>query len=98
MGLLSWHPVAENILASASGDETIIIWNLSTQEPVISLNVFTDVINSIAWNDDGSYLATTCKDKKLRVIDPRKGEVVVVSFFSFGCMHISHGLMCILCM
>lgn len=28
---------------------------------------------------DGSLIATSCKDKKIRVIDPRKNEVVTVS-------------------
>lgn len=36
----------------------------------------TDTIYSMSFNYDGSLLSTTSKDKILRVIDPRKGEVV----------------------
>lgn len=31
---------------------------------------------SVSWNYDGSLLATTCKDKALRIIDPRTAEVI----------------------
>jgi hypothetical protein len=35
-----------------------------------------DQISAITWNYDGSLLATTCRDKVLRIIDPRTGAVV----------------------
>lgn len=31
----------------------------------------------VVWNYDGSLLAMTCEDKKYRIVDPRKGEVVL---------------------
>lgn len=31
----------------------------------------------MVWNYDGSLLAMTCEDKKYRIVDPRKGEVVI---------------------
>lgn len=37
-----------------------------------------DVIYSMSFNRDGSLIATTCKDKKVRVIDPRTGAVKAV--------------------
>lgn len=58
----------------------IIIWNVGTGEVLLSLDeLHPDVIHSVCWNSNGSLLATTCKDKNLRVIDPRKGRVVAVS-------------------
>ena len=39
-----------------------------------------DLIYSISWNRNGSLFCTTCKDRRLRVCDPRKREVVAVSF------------------
>ena len=41
--------------------------------------VHNDVIFSIHWSPCGRYFSTTCKDKTIRVIDPRKGTVVAVS-------------------
>lgn len=39
---------------------------------------------SIAFNRNGSRLATTCKDKKIRSIDPRSGLIVTVSFITLN--------------
>ena len=42
-------------------------------------DIHTDLIYNVGWNRTGSLLVTTCKDKKVRVIDPRKQQVVAVS-------------------
>uniref|UniRef100_A0A8C8WWP8 Coronin n=1 Tax=Panthera leo TaxID=9689 RepID=A0A8C8WWP8_PANLE len=77
VGILCWHPTARNVLLSAGGDNVIIIWNVGTGEVLLSLDdMHPDVIHSVCWNSNGSLLATTCKDKTLRIIDPRKGQVV----------------------
>ncbi|XP_005077103.1 coronin-6 isoform X2 [Mesocricetus auratus] len=77
VGILSWHPTARNVLLSAGGDNVIIIWNVGTGEVLLSLDdIHPDVIHSVCWNSNGSLLATTCKDKTLRIIDPRKSQVV----------------------
>uniref|UniRef100_A0A8C3YDA8 Coronin n=1 Tax=Catagonus wagneri TaxID=51154 RepID=A0A8C3YDA8_9CETA len=81
VGILSWHPTARNVLLSAGGDNVIIIWNVGTGEVLLSLDdIHPDVIHSVCWNSNGSLLATTCKDKTLRIIDPRKGQVVANNF------------------
>ncbi|XP_020818950.1 coronin-6 isoform X4 [Phascolarctos cinereus] len=81
VGILSWHPTARNVLLSAGGDNVIIIWNVGTGEMLLSLDdMHPDVIHSVCWNANGSLLSTTCKDKALRVIDPRKGQVVANNF------------------
>lgn len=77
VGILSWHPTARNVLLSAGGDNVIIIWNVGTGEVLLSLDdMHPDIIHSVCWNSNGSLLATTCKDKTLRIVDPRKGQVV----------------------
>ncbi|XP_019505974.1 PREDICTED: coronin-6 isoform X4 [Hipposideros armiger] len=77
VGILSWHPTARNVLLSAGGDNVIIIWNVGTGEVLLSLDdMHPDIIHSVCWNRNGSLLATTCKDKTLRIVDPRKGQVV----------------------
>uniref|UniRef100_A0A2R8MKE6 Coronin n=1 Tax=Callithrix jacchus TaxID=9483 RepID=A0A2R8MKE6_CALJA len=81
VGILSWHPTARNVLLSAGGDNVIIMWNVGTGEVLLSLDdMHPDVIHSVCWNSNGSLLATTCKDKTLRIIDPRKGQVVANNF------------------
>jgi coronin-2 len=72
---IEWHPTAENILFSAGFDHLVIIWDIEKGETVNVIDCHPDVIYSMSLNRDGSLLATTCKDKKLRVIEPRSGIV-----------------------
>uniref|UniRef100_A0A3B4G0A9 Coronin n=1 Tax=Pundamilia nyererei TaxID=303518 RepID=A0A3B4G0A9_9CICH len=76
VGLIEWHPTSSGILFSAGYDYKILIWNLEIGEPVKMIDCHTDVILSMSFNTDGSLLATSCKDKKLRVIEPRSGRVL----------------------
>ncbi|XP_044189967.1 uncharacterized protein coro1cb isoform X1 [Thunnus albacares] len=77
VGIVSWHPTARNVLLSAGCDNQIIIWNVGTGEAMINLeDMHPDVIFSISWSRNGSLLCTACKDKKVRVIDPRKKKIV----------------------
>lgn len=58
----------------------MILWNVGTGEMLLVLeDMHTDLIYNVGWNRNGSLLVTTCKDKKVRIIDPRKQQVVAVS-------------------
>uniref|UniRef100_A0A8C0Y5W1 Coronin n=1 Tax=Cyprinus carpio carpio TaxID=630221 RepID=A0A8C0Y5W1_CYPCA len=77
VGILSWHPTAHNVLMSAGCDNVVILWNVARGEAVVRIDsMHTDLIYSACWNRNGSQILTSCKDKKLRVIDPRKGSVI----------------------
>ncbi|XP_073692254.1 coronin-2B isoform X1 [Garra rufa] len=76
VGLIEWHPTTSGILFSAGYDYKILIWNLEIGEPVKMIDCHTDVILCMSFNTEGSLLATSCKDKKLRVIEPRSGNVL----------------------
>ncbi|CAJ0949190.1 unnamed protein product [Ranitomeya imitator] len=77
VGIITWHPSARNVLLSAGSDNMIIIWNVGTGEALITLDeMHSDLVYNVCWNYNGSLITTTCKDKKLRVIDPRKQEIV----------------------
>lgn len=61
----------------------IMIWNLDCPEPVIKNPVRTishhpDVVLSMSFNTDGSLLATTCKDRKVRLMESRSGTLLRV--------------------
>lgn len=66
-----FNPTAENVLASASGDFTIKIWDIEAGSAKLNLKV-GDAIQSLCWSADGSLLVTTSRDKKLRVWDVRQ--------------------------
>lgn len=81
VGLVEWHPTTANILFSAGYDYKVMVWNLDTKDSVISgpvrtINCHQDVILSMSFNTNGSLLATTCKDRKIRIVDPRLGIVL----------------------
>lgn len=66
-------------------DNQILIWNVGSGQAMISLeDMHPDVIFSVSWSRNGSLLCTACKDKKVRVIDPRKRKIVAVSDSCFG--------------
>uniref|UniRef100_A0A8C3AXW6 Coronin n=1 Tax=Cyclopterus lumpus TaxID=8103 RepID=A0A8C3AXW6_CYCLU len=78
VGILSWHPTAHNVLLSAGCDNVVILWNVARGEAVVRIDsVHTDLIYSACWNRDGSKILTSCKDKTMRVLDPRKGTVLI---------------------
>ncbi|XP_049542981.1 coronin-6 isoform X2 [Anopheles darlingi] len=75
VGLVLWHPSALNVLLTAGSDNLIVIWNVGTGEVLMRMDCHPDTIYSACWNWDGSQLVTTCKDKKIRILNPRTGEV-----------------------
>ncbi|XP_041742032.2 uncharacterized protein LOC121573799 isoform X1 [Coregonus clupeaformis] len=77
VGIVTWHPTARNVLMSAGCDNLIIIWNVGTGEAMIQLeDMHPDVIFSACWSRNGALICTACKDKNIRVIDPRKEKIV----------------------
>lgn len=60
-----------------------MIWNLDSPEqviknPVRTITQHSDVVLSMSFNTDGSLLATTCKDRKVRLMEPRTGNLLQV--------------------
>jgi len=67
------------VFPSPGCDNVICVWNVGTGELVYQLgDSHPDLIYSVGWNKDGSAVCTVCKDKALRVIDPRRGTVLKV--------------------
>uniref|UniRef100_A0A914DP58 Coronin n=1 Tax=Acrobeloides nanus TaxID=290746 RepID=A0A914DP58_9BILA len=73
---LQWHPTANNILLTAGGENKLLMWNVGTGEALLEISGHPDMIWSINFNYDGSRFVTTCKDRKIRVIDSHSGEVL----------------------
>jgi len=51
------------------------VWSMAEQEVSYSLDV-PEQVQHLKWNMTGTLLAATCKDKKLRIIDPRLNKIV----------------------
>ncbi len=96
VGQVVFHPAASNLLASASGDLLVRLWDIEKGQDsaTITLKGHSDSIQSLCWNAVGTTLVTvshrrlwdasdgyatmlitlqTCRDKKLRLFDPRAG-------------------------
>ncbi|KAF9517132.1 hypothetical protein BS47DRAFT_1375794 [Hydnum rufescens UP504] len=74
IGQVTFHPTASHVLAAAPGDHVVKLWDLgSTDEPRSTLHGHTDSIQGVAFNHTGTLLATTCRDRKIRLFDPRTG-------------------------
>uniref|UniRef100_A0A5F8HCC5 Coronin n=1 Tax=Monodelphis domestica TaxID=13616 RepID=A0A5F8HCC5_MONDO len=80
VGIVTWHPTARNVLLSAGCDNVVLIWNVGTAEELYRLaDQHPDLIYNICWNRNGSLFCSACKDKSVRIIDPRRGTLVAVA-------------------
>jgi len=73
---VDWHPLANNVLVSATADE-VKLWDVEAGKVAVELpKVHKGQVTSVTWSYDGSLAATAAKDKSLRVFDPRGAAVV----------------------
>ncbi|XP_047027528.1 coronin-7 isoform X2 [Helicoverpa zea] len=72
---VGFHPVADGLIHVASGHE-LALWDLTKQKEAFVNRDHSEVIQSTSWKKDGKLLATSCKDKKVRIIDPRASTAV----------------------
>jgi len=71
-----WHPTCENVIATAGFDKTLKVWDVAAQAVALDYaDQHTDALQHLTWNRNGSQMATTCKDKTLRLFDPRDQKV-----------------------
>ena len=71
VGHVLFNPSAANVLASSSGDATVKLWDLASNNPRLTLK-HNDIVQSLSWSADGGMLVTTCRDKKIRFWDVRQ--------------------------
>ncbi|XP_029381788.1 coronin-2B isoform X2 [Echeneis naucrates] len=91
VGLIEWHPTAENLLLSSAYDYKVLLWDVSQVDAVIRYPARVvlmpvhhrypseTLLISVSFNSDGSRLAVSSKDRRVRVLDPRTGKILQVS-------------------
>jgi len=70
---LAFNPTANNVLASSDWDGVVNIWDIASQQTIFHSALGKNTF-SLEWNYNGSMLASTSKDKTLRLFDPRAPE------------------------
>jgi hypothetical protein len=74
VGLLNFSPTVAEIIASASFDNTVNVWNICNGQSYSKVQ-FNDGIWSLDWNQNGSLIGLTTKEKMVYIVDPRGNKV-----------------------
>jgi len=77
---LEWHPSAENILASASADHTVGVFDIgaaSDKEVLVSKSEpHEDFVSQVVWDYEGERFFTFGKEQILRCFEARSGKLL----------------------
>ncbi|KAK9170796.1 Coronin [Cryptosporidium meleagridis] len=79
--LIEFNRNANNILSSTSSDGEIAIWDLERSLKIFSYQENKNLCYDIKWNYFGNILATTNKDRLVRIVDPRE-QTTVLNFLA----------------
>ncbi|KAK9499941.1 hypothetical protein O3M35_002875 [Rhynocoris fuscipes] len=79
---LCWHSSNADLLATASGDKSVRVWDVKNQKCVANVNTRGENIN-ITWSPNGSTIAVGNKEDLISFIDTRMYKIRVEKQFSF---------------
>ncbi|KYR02087.1 actin binding protein [Tieghemostelium lacteum] len=71
-----FHPLASGVVYTVSIDE-VKLWDFENKMDLVTLPpVHKGMVTSVSWDYTGGLLTTSCKDKMLRIFDPRSNTMV----------------------
>ncbi|TYZ61478.1 hypothetical protein PybrP1_008941 [[Pythium] brassicae (nom. inval.)] len=70
---VKFHPTAAHVLCSTAQDLSVRLWDVEYGKEQVALSdKLEDMVWNMDFNDDGSLLATSSREKIVRVFDPRQ--------------------------
>ncbi|KAG1667545.1 THO complex subunit 3 [Nymphon striatum] len=85
---LCWHPTHPDLLATASGDKTVRIWDSRSQKCAANVSTKGENIN-ISWSPDGQTIAVGNKEDLVTFIDVKSHKTKIDQQFKFEVNEIS---------
>lgn len=73
---LAWR--SPSMLASASLDNSIIVWNVQTHERMLKLEGHTSFVKAVSWDPRGKFLASISDDQSVIIWGIPSGEIQTV--------------------
>ena len=64
------------IVASASDDETVKLWDVAEKKQITTLDAHTSLVLSVSFSPDGNILASASRDRTVRLWDVATGEQI----------------------
>lgn len=71
INVVRFHPTAEHVVATGSADNFVKVWDAEKGLDKVSVEDHPAMILDVVFNYDGSQMLTSCKDKFVRLVDPR---------------------------
>ena len=76
VGIVNWHPLAENIILTAGFDYMVYIWNIETPDaPITNIEMHTDTIYCVAWNLNGTLCRSALGRREAVVVCAQSGQL-----------------------
>lgn len=72
---VSFNPTVNNVLATASADDTIKVWDIEKSCSISSYNEIEELSQDLVWDVKGDNFASSNKDKTIRIFDARTASV-----------------------